>query len=124
MTAIQIQALVTVIAPFLIQAAKKSQSAILGWISENNKITSIVISFVTALGTSLGLGLHHTAGQLVLTYPDLSTAMQGFTGLLVSTLVQFLAQGSIYDQIAKHVLPTKQGAKQDAAITALGGTKV
>lgn len=121
MTSFQLQALVTFIAPFLIQAAKASESKLLTWINENTKTVSVLVSFVTSLATNMGIALHHSTGQLTLTYPDLPTAIQGLTGFLVMTAAQFLAQGSIYDQIARYVFPTKQAEKKEAALKAAGG---
>jgi hypothetical protein len=116
MTSFQLQALVTFIAPFLIQIAKASQTKVLGWINENNKMVSVAISFVTSLATNTGIALHHTAGQLTLTYPDLPHVIQGLTGFIVMTVTQFLAQGAVYDQLARRFFPTPE-AKRAAALT-------
>ena len=80
MTPIQIQAMVAILAPFAIQAAKASQVKALGWIRQNTKAVNIGVSFLTALITSAGIMIHHTPGQIVINYPGLPQSISTANG--------------------------------------------
>ena len=106
MTPIQIQAMVAILAPFAIQAAKASQVKALGWIRQNTKAVNIGVSFLTALITSAGIMIHHTPGQIVINYPGLPQILQGVIGFLLVSGGQFAAQAGLYHGMVKPLIPT------------------
>jgi len=114
-TPLQIQALVTVLAPFAIQLVKNSQVALQGWIDRHRAQVCVAVNFLTALATNAGVAIHHVPGQIVISYPDLPTAVQGLTGFLLMTGAQFGAQHVVYHAAVKHMLPAPATRKEAKA---------
>ena len=106
MNPVQVQAIVAILAPFAIQAAKASQWRILAWINQNTKAVNIGISVLTALVTSAGIMIHHTPGQIVINYPGLPQMLQGVMGFLIVSGGQFAAQYGLYHAVVKPIVPT------------------
>ena len=111
---IQIQALVTFLMPLIIQYAKRSQAAWLGWIDQNKPKVCMVTSAATALATSMGIVISRAPHSLTLTWPDGSVLARGFATFLVSAVVQFAAQHALYDGFWRHVVPA--ASNQQSAV--------
>jgi hypothetical protein len=107
---IQIQALITFVMPLLIQLAKRSQSAGFAWIDQNKPRICMLTSGVTALLTSMGIQFVHESHSLTVSWPDTATLGRGLVTLVVSVVLQFVAQHALYDGLWRHVLPC-QGAR-------------
>jgi len=105
MTSLQIQALVTVLAPFVIQAAKASQLKVLAWINQNSRTVNIIVSFLTALITSAGIMIHHTPGQIMINYPGVPQIIHGVLGFLLVAGGQFAVQHGIYHAMVRPLVP-------------------
>ena len=103
---LQVQALITFIAPFLIQLAKRSQSAGFAWIDQNKPKVCMLTSGVTALLTSMGIEFVHVPHSLTVTWPDTATLARGFVTFLVSAVLQFAAQHVLYDGFWRHLVPS------------------
>lgn len=102
MSASEIQALVTFLAPLVIQFAKRSTAYGLGWLDQARPRMCILANFVVALVTSAGITFAHAPGSLTIAWPDLSTATTGALTFLVTVIVQFVAQHLLYDSFWKH----------------------
>jgi hypothetical protein len=102
MSAFEIQALVTFLAPLLIQYANKSDAQALAWIDQSKPRICVLTNFVVALLTSAGIGFAHVPGSLTISWPSLGTAVPGLLTFLISTIVQFAAQHLLYDSFWKH----------------------
>lgn len=104
-SSIQVQALITFLAPFVIQLAKRSQSAAFSWIDQNKPKVCVLTSGLAALATSMGIQFVHSTHRLTVTWPDGATLAHGLTTFLVSALIQFVGQHALYEGLWKHVLP-------------------
>ena len=103
---LQFQALVTFLAPCLIQLAKRSQARGLAWIGQNKPKVCMVVSALTALATSTGITFVHTSHQLVIGWPDGATIARGF----VASVLQFAAQHALYEGFWRHIVATPASA--------------
>ena len=104
--AIQIQALITFVTPFVIQLAKRSQSGFLAWIDQNKPKICMLTSGVAALATSMGIEFVHAPHSLTVSWPDGPTLVRGALTFVVSAVLQFAAQHALYDGFWKYVVPT------------------
>lgn len=111
-SSIQIQALITFLAPFFIQLAKRSQSLAFSWIDQNKPKVCVLTSGLAALATSMGIQFVHSPHSVTVTWPDGSTLAHGFTTFLVSALIQFVGQHALYEGLWKHVLSTGVGSQE------------
>ena len=105
---LQVQALITFITPFLLQLAKRSQSAAFAWIDQNKPRICVLTSAVTALLTSMGIEFVHVPHSLTVTWPDSATLARGLATFLVSAVLQFAAQHALYEGLWRHVVPAKE----------------
>jgi len=105
---LQVQALITFVMPFLIQLAKRSQSAGFAWIDQNKPKICMLTSGVTAVLTSMGIEFVHAPHSLTVTWPDTATLGRGLVTFLVSAVLQFAAQHALYDGFWRHVVPTRE----------------
>ena len=103
---IQIQALITFITPYLIQLAKRSQSAGLAWIDQNKPKVCVFTSAVAALTTSMGIEFVHSPHSFTVSWPDGATLARGLAAFLVSAVLQFAAQHALYEGFWRHVVPS------------------
>src|SRR5208337_1182530 len=93
---LQVQALITFVMPLLIQLAKRSQSAGFAWIDQNKPKICMLTSGAMALVTSMGIQIVHDAHSLTVRWPDAATMERGLLTLVVSVVLQFLAQHALY----------------------------
>src|SRR5579872_4289783 len=89
---IEIQALITFITPYLIQLAKRSQSAGLAWIDQNKPKICVFPSAVAALATAMGIEFVHSPHSFTVSWPGGATLGRGLAAFLVSAVLQFAAQ--------------------------------
>jgi hypothetical protein len=108
---IQIQALITFITPFLIQLAKRSQSAAWAWIDQNKPRVCVLASAVMALLTSMGIEFVHAPHTLTVSWPDPATLARGLVTFLVSVVLQFAAQHVLYDGLWRHIVPSPRSGQ-------------
>jgi hypothetical protein len=111
---IQVQALITFVMPLLIQLAKRSQSAAFAWIDQHKPRICMVTSGVMALATSMGIEVAHAPHSLTVTWPDPGILERGLATFLVSAVVQFAAQHTLYDGFWRHVVPA--GSSQSSVV--------
>jgi hypothetical protein len=102
MSAFEIQALVTFLAPLVIQFAKKSDARALAWIDQSKPKVCVLTNFAIALVASAGITFAHVPGSLTISWPSLGTVVPGLLTFLISTIVQFVAQHLLYDSFWKH----------------------
>ena len=109
---IQVQALITFLTPFLIQLAKRSQSAAFAWIGQNKPRVCVLTSAATALLTSMGIEIAHAPHSLTVSWPEGATLLRGLMTFLVSAVLQFAAQHALYEGMWRHLFPSpsNQGA--------------
>jgi len=105
---LQVQALITFVMPFLIQLAKRSESAGFAWIDQNKPKVCMLTSGITALLTSMGIEFAHAPHTLTVTWPDASTLARGLATFLVSAVLQFAAQHALYEGLWRHLVPTEE----------------
>ena len=103
-------AIVGVLSPFVIQLAKNSQLSVLSWINKNKPRVCVIVNAATALLTNAGIVIHHSVGQITITYPDLPTIMHGVLVFLVGTAVQFGGQHAVYEGLVRHLMPSPVAA--------------
>jgi hypothetical protein len=101
---IQLQALITFLMPLLIQLAKRSHNVAFAWIDHNKPKVCMLTSALAALATSMGVAVVHAQHSLTLTWPDANTAARGLLTFMVSAVLQFAAQHSLYDGFWRHVV--------------------
>ena len=102
---VEIQALITFLAPLVIQLAKRSQSRVLAWIGPGKPRICLLASALTALLTSMEIDVIRAPHQLTITWPDGATLAHGLTAFLVAAAMQFAGQHVFYDSLWKHVVP-------------------
>jgi hypothetical protein len=101
---IEMQALITFITPYLMQLAKRSQSAGWAWIDQNKPKVCVFTSAAAALATSMGIGIVHSPHSLTVSWPDGATLARGLAAFLVSAVLQFAAQHALYEGFWRHVV--------------------
>ncbi|HTS68020.1 MAG TPA: hypothetical protein VMO17_03480 [Terriglobia bacterium] len=106
---LQIQALITFLAPFVIQVAKRSQNSAFAWIDQNKPKVCMLTSGVAAVLTSMGIEFVHAPHSLTVTWPDSATLARGLVTFVVSAVLQFAAQHALYDGFWRHVVPSPHG---------------
>ena len=109
---IQIQALITFITPMLIQLAKRSQNAALGWIDQHRPKVCVFTSAVAALATSMGVEVARAPHSVTVSWPDAATMAHGLAAFLVSAVLQFAAQHALYEGFWRHVVPAGGGVRE------------
>ena len=114
---IQTQALITFVMPFLIQLAKRSQSAGFAWISQRKPKICMLTSAAAAMLTSMGIEIVHAPHSLTLTWPDSTTLARGFATFAVSAVIQFAAQHALYDGFWRHVVPNAGARSQESGVS-------
>lgn len=111
---IQIQALVTFLMPFFIQLAKRSRARALAWIDQGKPKVCVATSVATALATSMGIQIAHTAHSLTVTWPDGATLLHGFLAFLVSSVLQFAGQHALYEGFWRQIVPSAAVSRQQS----------
>ena len=101
---LQVQALITFVMPLLIQLAKRSQSAAFAWIDQNKPKICVLTSGVTALLTSMGIDIARAPHSLTVSWPDSSTLLRGLATFLLSAVLQFAAQHTLYEGLWRHIV--------------------
>ena len=115
MESIQIQALITFVMPLLIQLAKRSQSVVFAWISQNKPTVCMVTSGVTALVTAMGIQFVYAPHSLTVSWPDASALVRSLLTFLVSAVFQFAAQHALYKGFWQHAVPA--GSNQSSVVS-------
>ncbi len=108
---LQIQALITFLTPFLIQLAKRSQSAAFGWIDQNKPKICMATSAVAALATSMGIEFVHAPHSLTVSWPDGAAMARGLVTFAVSAVLQFATQHALYEGFWRHVVPSPRSGQ-------------
>jgi len=116
MESIQIQALITFVMPLLIQLAKRSQSVVFAWISQNKPTVCMVTSGVTALVTAMGIQFVYAPHSLTVSWPDASALVRSLLTFLVSAVFQFAAQHALYKGFWQHAVRQEVISHQSSVI--------
>jgi len=113
----EVQALITFITPFVIQLAKRSQSAGLAWIDQNKPKICMLTSAVAALGTSMGIEFAHAPHSFTVSWPDGATMARGVVAFMITAALQFIAQHALYEGFWRHVIPCGGVRSQESGVS-------
>jgi hypothetical protein len=103
---IQVQAVVSLVMPLLIQLAKRSRSQAFAWIDQNRPTICALTSGMAAILTSMGIEIVHDAHSLTVRWADSATQLHGFATFVVAALFQFGAQQAAYVGLWRRVVPS------------------
>jgi len=103
--AIQLQALIDLLVPFLIQLAKNSQAKALAWIDPYKPKICVMTSAVAALLTSMEIEIVHAPHSITVSWPDSATLARGLVTFVVMAAAQLGGQHVFYESLWRYLLP-------------------